>query len=375
MRESIFSGRIPISSPNEDIPWQMKCDITRREDKLEIRLIDIKDLFSFFVCTISSGDFYLLKREQDIRVDFETFIRKTVEMFHSLTRNKLIGMFNRETNKFIFLERNDFKNIIRLELKFTKPEELHYKRYLSDLIYRMETDNIKLIKENNFLKEQCKNGDIEMSEKIKFLEMDLREGERRSNNLMKELGALEEKYMKKSNAFDSLEKENYEMRDDLKKLSYEMEKIKDNENKITLHNRKVNELTIANKKLEDKISDLEEMNKLLEEEIEGLKKNYEEKREESKEIKSTNIRMKKEYEEIKIKYKEMDEQYKLLKNASKNNESKLKELENENKILKKQLENTHSVYHHFYNKSNNKDVSPESDESVFNTVRPESPPK
>lgn len=376
MRESIFSGRIPITSTNEDIPWQMKCDITRRDDKLEIRLIDIKDLFSFFVCSISSGDFYLIKREQDIRVDFETFIRKTVEMFHQLTRHKLIAVFSRENYKFTFLEKNDFKNIVRLELKFTKPDELHYKRYLSDLIFRMENDNIKLIKENNFLREQCKNGDLEMTEKIKFLEMDLRESERRNSNLVKELGALEEKYLKKCNDLDFLERENSEMKDDFKKITIEFDRFKESEQKSVLHNRKVSELTIENKKLEDKLSDLEEVNKILEEENEKLKGNFDEKRGESKELKSTNIKLKKELEELKERFKEIDDKYRVLKGSSKNIESKLKDLENENKILKKKLENSQNLYHHFYNKNKQQNPTPDSDESLINdTVRPESPPK
>lgn len=375
MRESIFSGRIPITSTNEDIPWQMKCDIVRREERLEIRLIDIKDLFSFFVCTISSGDFYLLKREQDIRVDFETFIRKIVEMFHSLTRNKLVGLFSRETNKFTFLERNDFKNIVRLELRFTKPDEMHYKRYLSDLIYRMESDNIKLIKENNFLKEQCKNGDIEMQEKIKFLEIDIRESERRSNNVIRELGALEDKYLRKCSELNSFEKENYEMKEDLKKITYEMDRLKESEHKNVSQNRKLNELKMENKKLEEKVEDLTEDKKILEEETQRLKNFYDEKKEESKELKGSSVKIKKELEELKEKNKALEEKYKNIKNSTKNNENKIKELENENKVLKKKLENTQSVYHHFYNK-NNQNPSPESDETaLFSSLRPESPPK
>lgn len=374
MRESIFSGRIPLTSPNEEIPWQMKCDIVRYEDKVEIRLIDIRDLFCFYLCSITSGDFYILKREQDIRVDFETFVRKTVEMFHMLSRNRLAAVFSRDNTKFLFIEKNEFKNIVRLELKFIKPEETHYKRYLSDIIYRMESDNIKLIKENSFLKEQCKNGDRDLTDKVKYMEMDMRENEKKISSLYRELGILEEKYLGTSVENDKLIKKNVEYEKELNRLGYELEKGKLKETKHETSAKTLSELNADCKKLTERMRELEEEKNVAVEEIEKLRESNESRLKDNKEMKSIGSKIKKELEELREKVKSLDEKLKTTRQTLRSSEARVKELEEENKSLKKKLENAQSVYHHFYNK-NVEDNKQESDNStLFSSIQPDSPP-
>lgn len=375
MRESIFSGRIPLTSPNEEIPWQMKCDIVRHEDRIEIRLIDIRDLFSFYICSISSGDYYILKREQDIRVDFETFVRKIVEMFHVLSRNRLQAVFSKDGNRFLFIERNDFKNIVRLELKFVKPEEVHYKRYLSDIIYRMESDNIKLIKENSFLKEQCKTGDRELRDKIRYMEMDLKENEKKISGLYRELGNLEEKYLSKSVENDKLIKKNVEYEKELSKLSYELEKIKLRETKNEATSRTVNELSAECKRLSDRLHELEDENKQLEDEIRRTRDSSESRARENREVRSSNSKIKKELEELRERFRGMEEKTKSAKQSLKSAETRIKELEEENRSLRKKLENAQSVYHHFYNKNTENNKQESDNSTLFSSIHPDSPPR
>ena len=374
MRESIFSGRVPLTSPNEEIPWQMKCDIMRNDDRIEIRLIDIRDLFSLYLCSVSSGDFYIIKREQDIRVDFETFIRKTVEMFHLLSRNRLSAVFSKESNKFLFVERDEFKNIVRLELKFTRPEEVHYKRYLSDIIHRMESDNIKLIKENSFLKEQCKSGDRELRDKVRYMEMDLKDNEKKISSLYKELGNLEERYLNKSSENDMNIKKVVEYEKELSRLSYEMEKNKVKETKNEATGRAVNELSLECKKLSDRVSDLEEENKIAEDEIQRLKENSERKHRDNKDLKSSNNKIKRELEESKERTKNLEEKIKNMRQAIKGSETKVREFDEENKALKKKVDNMQSIYHHFSNKNAENSHHESDNNTLFSSIQPDSPP-
>lgn len=166
MHESLFNNKITLTTPfglNT-----VKVDIIKTESSVEIRLIETTNIFSLFICNITSSDYYILKKDQDILVDYDRFVQVLVNLFHGAATNKYSTLFKDNILKFI--ENSDFRNICRLELKFSKPEDTQFKRYLGDLITRMENDNIKLIKENSILRDRCLNGDRELKDKIRYME-------------------------------------------------------------------------------------------------------------------------------------------------------------------------------------------------------------
>ncbi|TBT98599.1 putative SAS-like centriolar protein [Hamiltosporidium magnivora] len=375
MREPIFTGKVAISCLNEDIPSMMKCDVVRVDDKIEIRLIDTKDIFTFYLCSISAGEFYILKREQDIRVDFEKFVRKLIEMFHMLSKGQLIGVLSRNNNKFMFLEKNEFRNIVRLELKFCKPDENHYKNYLSDLITRLETDNIKLIKDNLFLKETVKSGDREMKERLKYLEEDYSNLQKKIERLYKENGSLNAECNEKNREIEKINSKLIQSEKDKASLEYEIEKKRIQEVKNENLIYKLEELDKNNKTMESEINTANDIIKKLNLELKEVKKNLNDKEGGYVNLKEDINKYKKVSEDLNKKIKILEEKLKNSKEEIKNKENKIKNLELERNNLIKKLENAQSVYNHFYKKNVETDSPNDSDyESVMSSIRPESPP-
>lgn len=366
-KEILFTGKIPLTCSNEDIPWQMKCDITKSQDLLEVRLIDSGDIF--YVCSLSPSDFYVLKREQDLIVDYESFIPILVKLFHGVSTNRLFALFSKETSRFMFVEKSDFRNIVRLELKFLKPDESHYKRYLSDIISRMESDNIKLLKENGMLKEQCISGDKQLKDRIGYLEQENSTLKSRVEKLYKESDRLtNESYSKgleikdlKTKILD-LEKENTSLVYDVEKARIEIVKNKSLDEKNKEMEKDLNDLRREMETANGIIRKLKEDNG-------SLKTSLEKFEEVGKNTKSENKKMKNELDELKKKLRGVEEKYKKNKEELKNRESQIKQLENENQGLARRLENAQSVYNHFYSK--NVDRGNYSEESSGYSIHPE----
>jgi spindle assembly abnormal protein 6 len=375
MREPIYTGRVPISSTHEDVPSLMKCDIQKMDSRLEIKLIDTKDVFSFYICTISSGDFSITKREQGIKVDFDKFIRIVVEFFHDLSRNKLIGIYNKETNKFSFVEKNEFRNIVKLELKFSKPDESYYRKYLADVISRMETDNIKLVKENSLIKEQCRNSEREIREKLKYLECDYNDAQRRVEKLYKENKMLSDECSEKSIEIEKYKNKIMTFEKEISNLQYEVEKRKLQDVKNESLNSRIEELMKENDGMEKEIETANDIIKKMKEDLKEARKSNSSLEEEIKDIKEDGSKIKKERENLNKKVRTMDDKLKGLEEELKDRHGRIRTLEQENSALTKKLENAQSVYSHFYSKNieNTPLVHSESN-SVYSEIHPESPP-
>ncbi|ADM10975.1 uncharacterized protein Eint_011130 [Encephalitozoon intestinalis ATCC 50506] len=375
MRESIFTGKIPISCPNEEIPWQMKCDIVRSDDEIEIRLIDTRDIFTFYFSTISPGDFYVMKREQDIIVDYERFVSILVKMFHSLHSGKLRGLFSKETNKFLFVEKDDFRNIIRLELKFSKPDETHYKMYLGDMIGRMESDNVRLIKENGMLRDKCKNGEKEVRDRIRYLEEEVSASQKKIDKLYKENEMLSENNNSRKEEVDRLSNRVYDLEKENGRLQYDLDKLKLQDVKNSGLVERAQEIEDENKTLKEELNTANGIIRKYNDDMAQMKSTINGNEEASKDLRLNNKKYKAEIEDLKKKMKGMEEKMKKMKEELKAKESRLKDLETENIGLVKKLENAQSVYSHFYNKNieNPTSLNYSDNESIF-SIAPESSP-
>jgi spindle assembly abnormal protein 6 len=375
MRETIFTGKIPITCPNEDIPWQMKCDMVHTDDKIEIRLIDTRDIFTFYLCTISSGDFYVMKREQDIIVDYDRFVAVLVKLFHGLTTGKLTAMFSQETNRFLFVEKDEFRNIVRLELKFFKPDESHYKMYLGDIIGRMESDNIKLIKENGMLRDKVRGGEKDLRDKIRYLEEELGSSQRKSKALYEENERLASREGSVATELNNLTVRTHELEKENARLSYECDKLKLQEVKNAGLSEKSEALERENKMLRDELTTANEIIRKYTEEAEKAKASAADNEEAVRELRSEGKRHKSEQEESRSRIKTLEERNKKLKEEAKSKDARIKELETENLGLVKKLENAQNVYSHFYNKSvKSPPIGNYSDNESAFSIHPESPP-
>lgn len=365
MYESIFNGKVCLATAAAQIT--VKVDILKYETFVEIRLIDTSNIFTLFVCTVSQSDFYILKREQDLLVDYERFVHILVSLFHSLSTSRLTAVFNDGVLRFI--ENSEFRNICKLELKFTKPEETQYKRYLGDLLARMENDNIKLIKENAVLRDRCLKGDHELREKIRYLESEAAECRRRMELQAQDCaqmearhGAREEEIARVSSRVFALENENTQLKYDLEKYqkdnsqSYkELLRAKEDELEASLK-----EVRIANEIIK-KIR--QENAELREEKTGGLGRLQ-------KEV-DRNTEATDKLAALTKKHKTLEEKYRSLKEESRGWKTRLEELEAANKNLGKRLENAQNVYNHFYSKK--VDDANDNYSDTF-SLRPESPP-
>ncbi|AFM97733.1 hypothetical protein EHEL_011100 [Encephalitozoon hellem ATCC 50504] len=375
MRESIFTGKIPISCQNEEIPWQMKCDIVRSDDEVEIRLIDTRDIFTFYFSTISPGDFYVMKREQDIIVDYEKFVSILVKMFHSLHSGKLRGLFSKETSKFLFVEKDEFRNIVRLELKFSKPDETHYKMYLGDMIGRMESENVRLVKENGMLRDKCRSGEKELRDRIRYLEEEAMAAQKKMNKLYKENELLNEKGDAQREEVERLNSKTYDLEKENGRLQYELDKLKLQDVKNSGLVERAQKIEDENKTLKEELNTANEIIRKYSEEIAQMKSTISGSEDATKDLRQSNKKYKSEIEDLKKRMKGMEDKMKKMKEELKSKETRLKDLETENMGLVKNLENAQNVYSHFYSKNieNPTSINYSDNESVF-SIAPESSP-
>ncbi|ORD99325.1 SAS6 [Hepatospora eriocheir] len=344
MAESIFNNKITLSSKNEVL--NMKVDIIKHETFIEVRLIEFNNIFNLYVCTISQPDYYIYKREQEITVDYERFISELVKLFHSLSLNRYNGLFIDNTLKFI--EYGDFRNICKLELKFNKPDEHQYKMYISDIIRRLESDNVKLYKETKLLREKCIDGDRSLNDKIRHLELENNEYRKRIETLSNEISNIEYKYSSEKQEFSNMTNRHYELETENKRLKEELEEF-NKDNPVSLKSRLSNkDLEINRYKGEIKSnSNLIDQLRTENRELKAYKRNKEGFDEDSEAAKT----LKEKYEELFNKNKQIEEKYKDIKTTLKEKKSKIESLQSKNKELSKQLANAQNVYNHFYNKN------------------------
>ncbi|KAI5149857.1 spindle assembly abnormal protein 6 [Enteropsectra breve] len=365
MNESLFNGKVSISTPTSII--NAKIDIIKLDTSVEIRLIDTSNIFTLFTCHISQSDFYILKRDQDILVDFDRFIHVLVNLFHNLSTNRLSAYFS--DGKLRFMENNEFRNICKLELKFTKPEETQYKRYLADLLSRMENDNVKLIKENGILRDKCVNGDRDLKERLRYCESEIQEYKRRIEMVSKENEMLESRVRGKEEEASRISSKIYGIEEENTGLKLELEKYQ-KENKMSYKEQaeaKEDELQEMVKELKtarEIIIQLKKENDAYKEEKRGHQLNAKQEIEKYSDISDK-------YESVLRKQKTAEEKYKTAKMELKEKTKELEELALINKSLSKRLENAQNVYNHFYSKK--VDDTGDAYSDTF-SLRPESPP-
>lgn len=344
MHESIYTEKLSVFSPTG--VTTMKVDVIKHETYVEIRLIELNNIFTLFVCTISQSDFYMYKKEQGILVSFERFVPILVNMFYkastgsdglsaSITTATTENSFNLQ-----FIEQTEFRNLIKLTLPFNKPEEYQYRKYLGDLLKRMEGDNVKLIKENKILRDKAIKGDKNLQDKVKYLETDNSEMKKRLELVNEELNTLEVKYNQERDEFYSGQRKLMDLERDNTQLYTELEhhKRRNYQEKYEELLKKEENRSKEESRQKDKIHILEQENKELKDQIDKVAREIEK-----------DFGDKATFTDLKSKMKNLDEKLKSYKSEIKERKNKMEALQSENKSLQKKLENAQNVYNHFYN--------------------------
>jgi len=310
----------------------------------------------------------MIKRDQDILVDYDRFIHILINLFHSLSTGSLTAVFNDNVLKFI--ENGEFRNICKLELKFTKPEEVQYRRYLGDLLARLENDNVKLIKENSQLRDKCVNGDRELREKIRYLESECTELRRKLEMLASENANIDSRNRDREEEISRMTSKIFGLENENVQLQYEIEKYrKDNalsyKEQLQTQERDCEEL-------KKEVGTANEIIKKLREENVELKRQQRQQQDIREQSEQSVIEMSSKYQSVNKKYKALEEKYKNLKDEFKEVQNKKCELDGLNKGLMKRLENAQNVYNHFYSKKI-EDNNLDNYSDTF-SLKPESPP-
>lgn len=371
MTDTLFNAKI-LTSSNSDLPTSFKCHITLKNNILDIRLISTSNIFTFHICTISIGDFSITKREQGIKVDFNQFIKTTINYFHNLN-NTMTAHLEKigENIKFSFMENNTFRNITRLELMFYKPDENEFRRYLSESIARYEYDNVRVVKENNLLKESIKSKEDNFRIRISGLENEYNELKKEYDNMYNKYCNLESRNEDLKSMNNKLENKQITFEKRISELEIDNDKLKIECMKKEKDSEQVNDLRLKLETIEDNFRNLERQNKKIKEENKELIKAKMEIDENENEYKNEIKRLKREREDKNKKMKNMQNVIDDYRSKFTEQMENVKRIENEKNEMRSKLENAQSVYNHFYRKKDEKEISEDSNYEM--SIKPESP--
>ncbi|KAI5184322.1 hypothetical protein NEHOM01_0067 [Nematocida homosporus] len=168
----LFSERIRVLEES-GLFKEFKVEVLRKTSCLELRLYDQLDIFHILISRIDENEYYQLKAVQGIRVDFFVFQRKVVEMLERVHRSELILSLVGRTA--VILERNDFKNIVQIELPLVDMPEGEFRTYVSEMVNEMVASSSKSKREQVLLKEEMKRKEAVYAQRLSRLEAEIQE--------------------------------------------------------------------------------------------------------------------------------------------------------------------------------------------------------
>lgn len=377
MQDTLFTARIPVTST--DLPTTLKIHIALKSNTLELKLISTTNLFTFYLCTISPGDFSVTKREQGIKVDFQTFTKTLVNYFQSIIENDMAAICDTIDDskiRFTFVENNAFKNLTRLELIFYKPGEHEFKKYLAEMITKFENDNVKLARDLKMAKETLASAERRAKEKLAAVESDCAEMKHGYDRIYMEKAVAEDEVDRLKKEAVRLEKKVIECEKKIGDYEFESEKMRIAEIKSGKEREMIGKLKERLEGLEADLEARERSNKKLREDIKNLKIKEQDLEDIKAARKDEGEKNRKERDETKKKVKRLESLITDLKGELAKISGENEKIRHENRELAKKLENSQSVYNYFYKKKTEKGGSNESDESsLFSTLQPETPPR
>lgn len=337
MKEVLFSGRLPITPTSVERSTSLKCEVIKTHEHLEIRLTDTKDMFNLYYSYITPSEYHNIRREQDLRVDYERFTYKLLEMLNDAVKGNLLLLFGKDGSKLVFLERNDFRNIVRLEVKLSRPDDVHFRRYISDIIGKTETENTRLARENAILKSEVETKDSSYSSTVSRLESEL-------SSITTEYSGVKRNVDRYVQEIQELKREI--QKNDMASSSLQMEK-----------DRRIVQIE----------EDLGKANELV--------KRFMDESVERKRMAGVLQANEKELERIREEWKEKTERVRELEEIRDEKNEVIKTLKTTNEALTSKLDNMHAIYSKIYKQSKtSKEDSSEAMEDSNSLVLPEKYP-
>ncbi|XP_047141307.1 spindle assembly abnormal protein 6 homolog isoform X1 [Hydra vulgaris] len=161
--EILFSKYIQVVQKEFDqrcSPLQIQVSLltltATHKKELQIRLTNDEDLFFLQSLTVNEEDFQVLKNEQGLLIDFNSFPKKFIDLLelciaeqsNSLPRFSLhlsIGISSTISQSCLeVVETNPFKHLVHLSLKFLPAKNEELKAYLVDCLKKLKGENALL---------------------------------------------------------------------------------------------------------------------------------------------------------------------------------------------------------------------------------------
>lgn len=374
MKDPLFNHRIPIQCTSDTVPSILTCDISHTPDTLHIRLIDISDIFTFYQCTITVSSYVHLRNEQELRVDFENFIKKITELFYHVKDGRMRALFEKESGRFVFVEQNEFRDIMRLEIRFKTPDSDGYRKYLAEMMSRMEIANVRLRKENVQVKERLRSTEEETGRRMAELTGRNASMNEKMGRLTERIEALEKENACLADERDSLKKRMVEMEKENSTYKFEIEKGKIEEYRREQEMARLRQVEEFRDGLEKEIKVANDIIRKLREDVRRHSDESARAREETEGAKEESARLARSIEEMRRTAKEKDERIREMKEGLKKKSERIRHLETDRKQLVKKMEEAKFVYNHFYRKRETETSSTSENHASTFSVHPESPP-
>lgn len=233
------------------------CLTIRRETSatlhqlLHVEITDEKDAFFLFSLTLGESDFHVLKSEQRLLVDFQTFPEKFVEMLKDVPCRLYAALVMQSSHDahLSLVESNQFRELPHLCLKFRKGNDEALKEYMSSKLNDFKASNETLTtraeqaeEENARLRQRCSD----YEENVRRLT-----GERQAlgDNLLSkhsmELGGLRESHALK---LEEIQRKSQEERAEMEKTL--RSKVEELSNKLSKYETELQTVTQEKYQLE-----------------------------------------------------------------------------------------------------------------------------
>jgi len=168
----LFEGNVPVNireveRESRQAILHIKISIytvgPQRHQSLRIELTDESDPFFLYAMDCGETEFHILKTEQNLLVDFQTFPDKFIELLNlcGMNDNQMITSSPKflcvlhcsqsEFSEFNVVETNQFKHLTHLALKFRSGNDESLKKYLAQQLklFKSESEEFRARYENS----------------------------------------------------------------------------------------------------------------------------------------------------------------------------------------------------------------------------------
>lgn len=173
---SLFCQQIPVrvKAPDRDeltsmLTTRLRLDRSAHHLALVFEVTEESDPFFYYSLSVGEGDFHVLKTEQRLLVDFQTFPSRLVDLLQTCldaagrrddggaSGQKMLAVFTCSGNEgtFSVVESNQFKELTHIALKFRKGTDEAVKQCLASKLRYFKSENGELKERLRNVEETC----------------------------------------------------------------------------------------------------------------------------------------------------------------------------------------------------------------------------